>query len=250
MYSFLHRINAAMANNEADKNNSLKSNQKNPVFDTLDRVQINRIIMNYLTMEGFKEAAEKFRIESGVEPDHSLEQLDYRIYIRDAVQNGKIDEAIDLTNALNPEILDNQPSLYFHLQQQKLIELIRDKNLEEALVFSQNVLAELCMEKEEFLDDLEKTMTLLAYEDTGKCPYGELLSFSQRQKVASELNAVILDTNHQETLPKIAGILKLLLWSQNELDKKKVKYPQMTDIVNCTLKNIDDEKNPATTLAL
>jgi len=45
--------------------------------------------------------------------------------------------------------------------------------------------------------------------------------------VASELNAAILEV---DSTPKLANLLKLLLWSQEELDKKKVKYPRMTDI--------------------
>lgn len=35
---------------------------------------------------------------------------------------------------------------------------------------------------------------------------------------------------NQETSPKLAGLLKLLLWEQQELDKKKVKFPHMTDL--------------------
>lgn len=46
-------------------------------------------------------------------------------------------------------------------------------------------------------------------------------------QVASEVNAAILD---EEATPKLANLLKLLLWSQDELDKRKVKYPKMTDI--------------------
>ena len=49
-------------------------------------------------------------------------------------------------------------------------------------------------------------------------------------QVASELNAAILETENRESLPKLASLLKLLLWSQDELDAKKVKYPKMTDL--------------------
>ena len=85
----------------------------------------NDIVMNYLVTEGFKEAAEKFQAESGVEPSVDLSTLDNRILIREAVQNGKIQESIHLVNTLHPELLDNDRYLYFHLQQLHLIELIR-----------------------------------------------------------------------------------------------------------------------------
>lgn len=75
--------------------------------------------------EGFKEAAEKFQSEAGVEPTVELNTLDNRILIRDAVQSGRVQEATHLVNQLHPELLDNDRYLYFHLQQLHLIELIR-----------------------------------------------------------------------------------------------------------------------------
>lgn len=71
--------------------------------------------------EGFKEAAEKFQQESGVIPAVDLNTLDDRIRIRDAVQNGRVQEAMTLVNQLHPELLDNDRYLYFHLQVNNLI---------------------------------------------------------------------------------------------------------------------------------
>lgn len=45
-----------------------------------------------------------------------LDTLDERIKIRDAIQNGRIQEAISLVNSLHPELLDSDKYLYFHLQ--------------------------------------------------------------------------------------------------------------------------------------
>jgi glucose-induced degradation protein 8 len=83
------------------------------------------LIFPDFSSEGFKEAAEKFQEESGIEPDVDLSTLDNRILIREAVQQGKIQESIKLVNDLHPELLDNDRYLYFHLQQLHLIELIR-----------------------------------------------------------------------------------------------------------------------------
>jgi glucose-induced degradation protein 8 len=91
-------------------------------------VQIHRktnLLFSHYSAEGFKEAAEKFQEESGIEPDVDLSTLDNRILIREAVQQGKIQESIKLVNQLHPELLDNDRFLYFHLQQLHLIELIR-----------------------------------------------------------------------------------------------------------------------------
>ena len=97
--------------------------------------------MNYLVIEGYKDAAEKFMQESGEKPSLDLASIEDRMKIREAVQQGNIMKAIELVNDLNPEILDTNPQLYFHLQQQSLIELIRDNKIEDALSFAQDELA-------------------------------------------------------------------------------------------------------------
>lgn len=199
------------------------------------RSNMNNLIMNYLVTEGFKEAAEKFGLESGIKPNVELDTLDERIKIRNAIQDGKIPEAIDLINNIQPELLDNNKILYFHLLQQQTIELIRDSRIEDALEFAQNHLADKGEEDNDLLPEIECTLALLAFNEPEKSPYGDLLHPGQRQRVASEVNAAILFMENQETTPKLAGLLKLLLWEQQELDKKKVKFPHMADIGTGTL---------------
>uniref|UniRef100_A0A182M0U5 CTLH domain-containing protein n=1 Tax=Anopheles culicifacies TaxID=139723 RepID=A0A182M0U5_9DIPT len=197
---------------------------------------INKLIMNYLVTEGFKEAAEKFQAESGVVPSVDLNSLDNRILIREAVQNGFIQEATHLVNQLHPELLDNDRYLYFHLQQLHLIELIRAGKIEEALTFAQTQISEAGEINPEVLNELERTLALLAFEKPQHSPFADMLDHTHRQKVASELNAAILKTEQQEqSSPRMINILKLILWAQTELDKKNVKYPKMMDLASGTI---------------
>lgn len=196
----------------------------------IPRNEMNRLVMDYLVTEGFKQAAEKFKLEAKLQSEIPLNGLDERIRIREVVQKGDIAEAICLTNNFNPEILDTRPHLLFHLQQQRLIELIRCKNIDGAVEFAQNQMAEQGKENPAFLEELERTMALLAFDNAENSPFGELLDLSQRQKVASELNAALLAEENQPASPRLAKIMKLLEWSQSELDRNKVKYPKMTDL--------------------
>jgi hypothetical protein len=102
---------------------------------------INTLVMDYLVIEGYKEAASKFEKEAGVDSGIKLESISERVAIRNAVQSGDIPAAIERVNDLNPEILDLKPELIFHLKQQHLIELIRAGELEQALEFAQDELA-------------------------------------------------------------------------------------------------------------
>lgn len=82
------------------------------------RLQVTRSYLHAIVCptEGFKEAAEKFRVESGIEPSVDLDSLDERIKIREMILKGQIQDAIALINSLHPELLDTNRYLYFHLQ--------------------------------------------------------------------------------------------------------------------------------------
>lgn len=109
--------------------------------------------------------------------------------------------------------------------------IYRTGKIEEALSFAQTRMSEAGENNPDILHELERTLALLAFERPEQSPFNDLLEQSHRQKVASELNAAILKQENQEhTSPKIANLLKLILWAQAELDKKNISYPKMTDI--------------------
>lgn len=116
--------------------------------------------MEYLVKEGFKDAVAAFEEESGINPGVNMSMLDDQIKIRDAVEagiaacllltvwtlycrvelmrtlfilslsSGSIQEAVELVNDVDPEILDTNSTLFFHLQQQQLLELIKQVHME------------------------------------------------------------------------------------------------------------------------
>ena len=153
----------------------------------IPRAAMNKLIMNYLVTEGFKDAAEKFQEEAGMNPGQNLSLLDNRIKIRDSIQSGDILEAISLVNELHPQLLDNDRYLLFHLQQQHLIELIRQQKVEEALQYAAEHLAERGEEDGGVLQELERTLALLAFEDPASSPFSDLLQPSHRQQVGHQL---------------------------------------------------------------
>ncbi|KAL6553247.1 Glucose-induced degradation complex subunit [Orobanche gracilis] len=202
---------------------------------------MNKLVMNFLVTEGYVEAAEKFRLESGTERIRKIADIDLatitdRMAVKKAVQSGNVEDAIEKVNDLNPEILDTNPQLYFHLQQQRLIELIRNGKVEEALEFAQEELAPRGEENQGFLEELERTVALLAFEDVTNCPVGELLDISQRHKTAAEVNAAILTSQSHEKDPKLPSLLKMLIWVQNQLDEKAT-YPRITDLSTAALED-------------
>lgn len=60
--------------------------------------------MDYLVIEGFKDAAQNFARESGLTPSIDLDSIEYRMGIKNAIQRGDVEEAITKVNDLNPEV--------------------------------------------------------------------------------------------------------------------------------------------------
>ncbi|KAI9320662.1 CTLH/CRA C-terminal to lish motif domain-containing protein [Dichotomocladium elegans] len=208
----------------------------------VDKQDLNRLVMNYLVIEGYKDAAEQFSLESGLEPTIDLDSIQERMDIRHAIQSGDVDAAIELVNDVNPEILDDNPELFFHLQQQRLIEMIRKGDFREALEFAAEELAPRGEEHPEFLQELERTMALLAFQNMEESPVADLLHPNQRQKTASELNAAILVSQSREKDAKLPMLLKTLAWSQEKLDERMI-YPRIEDFVSADLVVRDGQGN-------
>ncbi|ORY90795.1 CTLH/CRA C-terminal to lish motif domain-containing protein [Leucosporidium creatinivorum] len=178
--------------------------------------------------------------------------------IRRAVQSGDVEQATEMVNELNPEILDRNPTLHFHLLQLHLIELIRHQRIPEALLFAQSELAPRGEENPQFLKELERTMALLAFEmpslssstSTSTAPVvvasaaagkkgktidevpampesiSSLLDQSQRLKTATELNAAILTAQSHGKDPKLPGLMKMLVWGETLLNDKGADFPK------------------------
>jgi len=68
--------------------------------------------MNYLIVEGYKDAAEHFSVESGLEASVDFGSIRERMEIRNAVEAGNIELAIEKVNDLDPEV---GPCLPLHL---------------------------------------------------------------------------------------------------------------------------------------
>ena len=120
-----------------------KGDAKGLGYEDVKKEKMNKLVMNYFVTEGYVDAAREFEKESGTRTEVDLDTIKDRMLIRRAVQKGEVEDAIDRVNDLNPEILEHDSKLFFHLQQQRLIELIRQKEVDKALLFAQEYLAPL-----------------------------------------------------------------------------------------------------------
>lgn len=173
---------------------------------------LNSLIMNYLVVEGYQDAAQKFAREAKVNLESSGLQnisLPYssdgasdqavfnsvhdRMVIRHLIHTGQIQPAIEKINDVDPELLDTHGDLHFALLRLQLIELIRACNypstlpknhpliavaapgcIDPALEFATTHLARRAPANPKFLADLELTMALLCFPPDDKALVPEL----------------------------------------------------------------------------
>ena len=67
---------------------------------------MNKLIMDYLMIEGYRSAAEEFAREADIPSDQQpdFDGIASRMAVRDAVARGDVVEAIERVNDLNPEV--------------------------------------------------------------------------------------------------------------------------------------------------
>ncbi|KAI8039760.1 hypothetical protein M5D96_007182 [Drosophila gunungcola] len=161
------------------------------------QADLNRLVMDYLVTEGYQEAAKRFMTEASVKPGPHMDTIGDRLRIQDAVRVGQL----------------------------RLIEMIRDQKMEKALKFAQSKAAGFVNVDPRHFHEVERTMGLLAFDRPEYSPYGELMYYSYRQKVANEVNAAMLrceDANNKvkeaPMEPRMMFLIKLILWAQAKLE--------------------------------
>ncbi|VDO09623.1 unnamed protein product [Brugia timori] len=187
------------------------------IADELPPEYMKFLVLDYLISQGHREAAEYLCEDASIPfPRDAIENLDQRMRIRDDIVEGKIQSAIEKVVKVVPDLLERNPVLHLRLLQQHLIELIRNKMVEEAVAFTQSIVEKVDahpeMEKE-----MQKAFAMIAFEKPEDSPYTYLLEMSHRQMVANDVNSAILEALNKPSAPKLENLFRLILWSKNVL---------------------------------
>ncbi|EDW32013.1 GL11425 [Drosophila persimilis] len=197
----------------------------------IKQADLNRLVMNYLITEGYQEAAQRFKAESSLEPSSLGDSIDDRVRIRNAVRSGQVKYAMDLANRLYPQLFETNNYMYFHMQQLRLIELIREQKVEQALDFAQSKESGLSEVHSDNIREMQRALALLAFDKPEESPFGDLMKPAYRLQVAGELNNAILKYEGGEVVqPKMMFLIKLILWAQDRLEMEGISDYRRIDL--------------------
>ncbi|SMQ53795.1 unnamed protein product [Zymoseptoria tritici ST99CH_1A5] len=204
---------------------------------------INWVIMDYLVSEGYPGAAAKFAQETNISQPFDTDGIRDRVQIRSAIHAGKIDEAIDLINELDPQILDTDHILHFDLLQLQLIEIIRSilnkpdggnpqsSEFRPALEFATEQLSPRAPTDQKYQQALERTMALMIFPpDKMTAEFKVLLDLKLRETVADSVNEAILNSKGQRPEAKIRQLVRARAWAEMQAREAKVQLPETLPI--------------------
>ncbi|CAN8295375.1 unnamed protein product [Cochlearia groenlandica] len=153
---------------------------------------IHSIVMSYLVHNCFNETAESLASYVGTnQPMIDHDNIETRKQIIRLVMERKALKAVELTEQVAKDLLENNKDLHFDLLCLHFVELVSVGNCAEALEFAQTRLAPFG-KVQKYVEKLQDVMALLAYEDPKRSPMFHLLSSEYRQQVADNLNRTIL----------------------------------------------------------
>ncbi|KAI1322926.1 ran binding protein in the microtubule-organising centre [Xylariaceae sp. FL0255] len=192
---------------------------------------INTIILDYLTVAGYSNAAAKFSAEANLQPQQPTPAIQQRQNINAFILGGEIENAINELNEIDPSILDNNSHLHFALLRLQLVELIRecncspDRDITAALEFAKSQLGHRATTSPKFLQDLEQTMSLLVFpqDDNLNPSLSALLQPGLRREVADQVNQAILDSQSLRKETAIRQLVQLRAWSEDIVRRETKK---------------------------
>ncbi|PIA55924.1 hypothetical protein AQUCO_00700323v1 [Aquilegia coerulea] len=169
---------------------------------------VRNIVLSYLVHNCFKETAESFISSTGMkQPADYPVDMDKRKPIFHFALEGNALKAIELTEQLAHNLLEENKDLHFDLLSLHFVELVCSKKCTEALEFAQNKLTPFG-KVHKYVEKLEDFMALLAYEEPEKSPMFHLLSQEYRQHVADSLNRAILAHANQPSYSAMERLIQ------------------------------------------
>ncbi|KAL9601067.1 MAG: hypothetical protein Q9219_002776 [cf. Caloplaca sp. 3 TL-2023] len=199
----------------------------------ISKTDLNSVVMDYLISAGYPSSAQKFASEANIQPTSSVDTIQERVEIREAIHAGDIQTAIERINELNPILLERDSALHFALLRLQLVELIRsctaqpNDDVTPALNFAQDQLAPRAPTNPQFIEDLERTMTLLIFDRKDLPPQlATLLEPKLRKEVAQRVNEALLKEQGERKEARLFDLVRLRVWSEQKAREAKKDIPE------------------------
>lgn len=194
---------------------------------------LHKLVQSWLVQNSYPNTAEAFTSSTKLDCKENMQRIQLRYRVQQYVLNGRISEAIKLTNGLCPNMLQNNSNLLFALKCRQFIELIsgadsdfqpklngtqkhQQQQKETEMDFNEQKFAKLILfgqELYEYLHQLNKlygkneknekmfqdAVSLIAFANPKNSYHGKLLDPKEREPISQILNNSILKAETGES---------------------------------------------------
>ncbi|GAQ91941.1 RAN binding protein [Klebsormidium nitens] len=192
---------------------SFVQEQKRTVLATIQSTPIpdcdvvRRLVLSYLTHHCYcgTAAALARDLEKGGLQGDRLDSMLRRKQLCSLVEEGRIDEAIRLSQEATPMLFSAFPEVLFSLKCQKFVEMVRAGNDEATMAYGRS---ELCGGEQPggATEAVQEVVGLLAYPDPQASPLSYLLEQGRRKAVSEELNVALKALQGEPSRPPLTTL--------------------------------------------
>ncbi|KAG0266194.1 GID complex subunit containing RING finger motif [Actinomortierella ambigua] len=156
-------------------------------FGRWSRVRLNRILVDYMLREGFRETAALLAKSEGIEEMVDIELFVQSRKVEQALQRFSCTECLQWCHENKSNLKKIKSTLEFSLREQEFIELVRKRQTQEAIAYARK---HLIVWQETHMREIKKVMGLLAFPPSTNCqPYKGLYDASRWKKLIARFRA-------------------------------------------------------------
>ncbi|AFZ80398.1 hypothetical protein BEWA_032510 [Theileria equi strain WA] len=218
----------------------MRNTDLNIWLDNLTSIQvpesdIHRVIANYLFVNMHEESFNSFVQETQFQADDLKPTISQRKVIRNAILEGRMVDAIDSINALDPGILKENGKVLFTLLLYHLVDIIKTGNLVNAVSFVKTEISQCIQKDSSLLPSLEEAMSLLAFSNLEAPEAVDVISkIQQSNAIATTVDNALLSYHHLDPQSTLENIVKESLWVESKIETLATTHAlKLEDVGRC-----------------
>ncbi|GBE62198.1 C20orf11 homolog, putative [Babesia ovata] len=198
----------------------------------VDDVDLQRIVMNYLVINMCEDSYSRFIEETGYTGPDISHTIASRRRIRDAILQGRAQDARALIDEVDPRILQKNVHILFNLLSYDLIDIIKAGDANRAVAYARDMLAPCVHKDSSLVEKLEEIMGLITFANMDGFDSSGLISKMHQPKDTAKLVDIALMQHFgQETHVTLEALAKEAAWLQAQLSDEEVwKHIRYRDI--------------------
>lgn len=191
----------------------------------LNRDFMNRMILDFLVANSYKDAALKFSEDTKIPLSCDIAQIDLRVKLRNIIIAEDFLTCIAEVNSIFPNLFSQNSQLLFDLYRLTFISFLKRKDIMGAVTFAKEKINHLYHNHRSRRRDIKMMMSLIVVYDNKELWPKSLKNIAEdsyKYNLADRLNAIVLKEQGLCCESAISDMLRHVLFRQNEFELSNI----------------------------